>query len=131
MNVQHNPIKQWLYRIWFETQTVLKGKAFILLTIFGLASLIMTALGTRTYHYFYPSTDLLVHAANIYLEYILFAIIIVYAAELIWRDRNLRLQDVIDATPVSNRVLIFSKLTALFVVITINLLLAMGVMVAY
>ena len=127
----HNPIKQWLYRSWFETQTVLKGKAFILLTIFGLASLIMTALGTRTYHYSYPSTDLLVHAANIYLEYILFAIIIVYAAELIWRDRNLRLQDVIDATPVSNGVLIFSKLTALFVVITINLLIAMGVMVAY
>ena len=69
---QHNPVKQWLYRSWFETQTILKGKAFILLTIFGLASLIMTALGTRTYHYSYPSTDLLVHAANIYLEYILF-----------------------------------------------------------
>ncbi|MEL6929957.1 MAG: peptidase [Cyanobacteria bacterium J06600_6] len=131
LNIQHNPVKQWLYRSWFETQTILKGKAFILLTIFGLASLIMTALGTRTYHYSYPSTDLLVHAANIYLEYILFAIIIVYAAELIWRDRNLRLQDVIDATPVSNGVLIFSKLTALFVVITINLLLAMAVMVAY
>ena len=130
-SIQHNPVKQWLYRSWFETQTILKGKAFILLTIFGLASLIMTALGTRTYHYSYPSTDLLVHAANIYLEYILFAIIIVYAAELIWRDRNLRLQDVIDATPVSNGVLVFSKLTALFVVITINLLLAMGVMVAY
>ncbi|MEM8830591.1 MAG: ABC transporter permease, partial [Cyanobacteria bacterium P01_G01_bin.19] len=128
---QENSVKQWLYRSWFETQAVLKGKAFILLTIFGLASLIMTALGTRTYHYSYPSTDLLVHAANIYLEYILFAIIIVYAAELIWRDRNLRLQDVIDATPVSNGVLVFSKLTALFVVITINLLLAMGVMVAY
>lgn len=129
--IPHNPIKQWLYRSWFETQTVLKGKAFILLTIFGLASLIMTALGTRTYHYSYPSTDLLVHAANIYLEYILFAIIVVYAAELVWRDRNLRLQAVIDATPVSNGVLLFSKLTALFVVITINLLLAMGVMIAY
>ncbi|MEM8718503.1 MAG: peptidase [Cyanobacteria bacterium P01_G01_bin.39] len=130
-SIQQNPVKQWLYRSWFETQTILTGKAFILLTIFGLASLIMTALGTRTYHYSYPSTDLLVHAANIYLEYILLAIIIVYAAELIWRDRNLRLQDVIDATPVANGVLVFSKLTALFVVITINLLLAMGVMVAY
>ena len=128
---QHDSIKQWLYRSWFETLTVLKGKAFVLLTICGLASLIMTALGTRTYHYSYPSTDLLVHAANIYLEYILFAIIIVYAAELIWRDRNLRLQEVIDATPVSNGVLIFAKLTALFVVITINLLLAMAIMVAY
>lgn len=128
---QHNPVKQWLYRSLFETQTVLRGKAFILLTIFGLGSLIMTAVGTRTYHYSYPSTDLLVHAANVYLEYILFAIIIVYAAELIWRDRNLRLQEVIDATPVANGVLVFAKLTALWLVITINLLLAMGVMVAF
>ncbi|MEM9276266.1 MAG: peptidase [Cyanobacteria bacterium P01_F01_bin.143] len=130
-NLQHDSIKQWLYRSWFETLTVLKGKAFILLTICGLVSLIMTALGSGSYHYSYPSTDILVNAANIYLEYILFAIIIVYAAELIWRDRNLRLQEVIDATPVSNGVLIFAKLTALFVVITINLLLAMVVMVAY
>ena len=82
LNVQHNSIKQWFYRSWFETQTVLQGKAFILLTVFGLASLIMTALGTRTYHYSYPSTDLLVHAANIYLEYILFAIIEKYIFQI-------------------------------------------------
>lgn len=130
-SIQHNPIKQWLHRSWFETQTILQGKAFIILTLFGLGNLIMTALGTRTYHYSYPSTDILIRAANIYLEFILFAIIVVYAAELIWRDRNLRLQEVIDATPVSNGVLMLSKLTALFVMITINLLLAMAVMVAY
>ncbi|MBD2252781.1 ABC transporter permease/M1 family aminopeptidase [Nostoc parmelioides] len=123
--------QQWINRAWFETNLILRGRAFILLTAFGLISLIVSAMGTRTYNYSNPSTDILIHAANIYLEYILFAIIIVYAAELFWRDRELRLQAVIDATPISNAALLLSKLTALFIIITINLLLAMVVMVGY
>jgi ABC-2 type transport system permease protein len=123
--------QQWLNRTWFETNLVLKGRAFILLTGFGLVSLIVSAIGTRSFNYSNPSTDILIHAANIYLEYILFAIIVVYAAELVWRDRELRLQAVVDATPVSNAALLLSKLSTLFVIITINLLLAMIVMVGY
>jgi hypothetical protein len=124
-------LKQWLYRSGFEIKTILRGKAFLLLTAFGLISLILTAMGSKSFAYSNPSTDLLIHAANIYLEYILFAIIVVYAAELVWRDRQLRFQQIIDATPVSNGILVFSKLTALFAIITINLLLAMAVMVGY
>ncbi|WP_413165409.1 hypothetical protein ACL6C3_03580 [Capilliphycus salinus ALCB114379] len=124
-------LNQWLYRSIFEIKQVLTGRAFLLLTAFGLISLIITAMGTRSYNYSNPSTDILIHSANLYLEYILFAIIIVYSAELIWRDRQLRLQAVIDATSVSNGVLLLSKLTALFAIITLNLLLAMAVMVGY
>ncbi|MGB3300049.1 MAG: hypothetical protein WBA76_17440 [Phormidesmis sp.] len=61
----------------------------------------------------------------------MFAIIVVYSAELVWRDRTLRLQPVIDATPISNAVLLLSKLFALFAIITFNLLLAMAVFVIY
>ncbi|ACB52429.1 hypothetical protein cce_3081 [Crocosphaera subtropica ATCC 51142] len=121
--------QQWLYRSGFEIQWILQGRAFLLLTGFGLVALVMTALGTRSFNYSTPSTDLLIHSANIYLEYILFAIIVIYGAELMWRDRQLRIQDVVDATPISNGVLLFSKLTALFAMITLNLLLAMVVMI--
>ncbi len=124
-------IQQWFERSFFEIKSVLQGKAFLLLTGFGLISLILSAMGTRTYNYSNPSTDILIHSANIYLEYILFAIIIIYSAELMWRDRNFRLQSVLDATPISNSVLLLSKLTTLFVIITLNLLLAMAVMVMY
>ncbi|MEM9927136.1 MAG: peptidase [Cyanobacteria bacterium P01_D01_bin.50] len=123
--------QQWIYRTWFEINSVLRGKAFILLTGFGLISLVVAAMGTRSFNYSNPSTDILIHSANIYLEYILFAIIVVYSGELMWRDRQLRLQAVVDATPVSNATLLLSKLTALFAIITINLLLAMAVMVGY
>ncbi|MEL4897089.1 ABC transporter permease/M1 family aminopeptidase [Crocosphaera sp. Alani8] len=115
----------------FEIRWILQGRAFWLLTGFGLITLVMTALGTGSYNYSNPSTDLLIHAANVYFEYILFAIIVIYAAELMWRDRQMRIQDVIDATPISNGVLLLSKLTALFVMISFNLLLAMVVMIPY
>ncbi|MEM7712911.1 MAG: peptidase, partial [Cyanobacteria bacterium P01_A01_bin.68] len=102
--------QQWIHRTWFEVNSVLKGKAFILLTGFGLISLVVAAMGTRSFNYSNPSTDILIHSANIYLEYILFAIIVVYSGELVWRDRQLRLQAVVDATPVSNATLLLSKL---------------------
>ncbi|MEO1592908.1 MAG: peptidase, partial [Cyanobacteria bacterium J06632_22] len=124
-------ITQLLHRTTFELRTILQGKAFWLLTGFGLISLIMAALGAQSFNYSNPSTDILVHSATVYLDYILFAIIVVYAAELVWRDRTLRLQPVIDATPISNAVLLISKLFALFAIITFNLLLAMVVFVGY
>ena len=124
-------VQQWIHRTWFEINSILKGKAFILLTGFGLISLVVAAMGTRSFNYSNPSTDILIHSANIYLEYILFAIIVVYSGELLWRDRQLRLQAVIDATAVSNGTLLLSKLTALFAIVTINLMLAMAVMVVY
>ncbi|MEL6555211.1 MAG: peptidase [Cyanobacteria bacterium J06621_11] len=123
--------KQICHRTAFEIRTVLQGRAFWLLTAFGLISLVMAAMGSQSFNYSNPSTDILIHSANIYLDYILFAIIVVYSAELVWRDRTLRLQSVIDATPISNAVLLLSKLFALFAIITFNLLLAMAVLIAY
>ncbi|MEO1069001.1 MAG: hypothetical protein AAFW95_07750 [Cyanobacteria bacterium J06638_6] len=122
---------QWFYRSGFELRSILTGRAFWLLTAFGLVSLLMAAMGSRSFNYSNPSTDILIHSASVYLDYILFAIIVVYAAELVWRDRTLHLQPVIDATPVSNGVLLLAKLTALFAMVTLNLLLAMAVMVGY
>jgi ABC-2 type transport system permease protein len=123
--------EQWLYRSRFELLSIFQGQAFWLLTGFGLISLVIAAMGSQSFNYSNPSTDILIHSANIYLDYILFAIIVLYAAELMWRDRTLRLQSVIDATPVSSAVLLLSKLTALFAIITFNLLLAMAVLVSY
>lgn len=124
-------LKQFFHRTTFEIRTILQGKAFWLLTSFGLVSLVLAAMGSNSFNYSNPSTDILIHSANVYLDYILFAIIVVYSAELVWRDRNLRLQSVIDATLISNAVLLLSKLAALFAIITFNLLLAMTVLVSY
>ncbi|MEM8505059.1 MAG: peptidase [Cyanobacteria bacterium P01_D01_bin.1] len=124
-------LTQWFYRTLFELRTILQGRAFWLLTGFGLISLVMAAMGAQSFNYSDPSTDILIHSATVYLDYILFAIVVVYSAELVWRDHTLRLQSVIDATPISNAVLLLSKLFALFAIITFNLLLAMVVFVAY
>ena len=130
-NLKSIGLSTFLTRATFETRLILQGRAFQLLTLFGLISLVMAAIGTRSFNYSNPSTDILIHSANIYLDYVLFAIIVVYAAEVVWRDRALRIQPIIDATLVSNGVLLLAKLTALFAVITLNLLLAMVVLVGY
>ncbi|MEM9216020.1 MAG: peptidase [Cyanobacteria bacterium P01_F01_bin.150] len=121
----------FLHRAAFETRLIIKGRAFQLLTLFGLISLVMAAIGTRSFNYSNPSTDILVHSANIYLDYVLFAIIVIYAAEVVWRDRILRIQPIVDATLISNGALLLAKLAALFAIISLNLLLAMAVMLGY
>jgi len=123
--------QQLWYRALFELRLILQGRAFLLLTGFGLLSLVVAAMGANSFAYSNPSTDILVHSANLYLDYVLFIIIIVYAAELIWRDRSIRIQAILDATPVSNGVLFGSKLLALFAVITLNLLLAIATLTFY
>ncbi|NJN29407.1 MAG: peptidase [Synechococcales cyanobacterium RM1_1_8] len=125
----------WVQQLWsrslFELRLILQGRAFLLLTGFGLLSLIIAALGSNSFAYSNPSTDILVHSANLYLDYVLFIIIIVYAAELIWRDRSLRIQSILDAMPISSGVLFGSKLLALFAVITLNLGLAIATLTLY
>ncbi|MEM7311702.1 MAG: peptidase [Planctomycetota bacterium] len=126
---------RWLTQLWhcvnFETGYVLSGRAYRLLTIFGIGSLIVSCISRRNYGYSNPSTDLLIHTANVYLEYVLMAIIIVYAAELAWRDRDRNTSGYIDATPISDFVPVVSKLVALFAVVAINLSIAMVVIAGY
>ncbi|MEM9137195.1 MAG: peptidase, partial [Cyanobacteria bacterium P01_F01_bin.42] len=124
-------LRQWLLTSWFELRLILKGRAFQILTACGLISLFLAAQGSQSFSYSNPSTDILIHSADIYLNYIILAIIAVYAAELVWKERQLRLYGVLDAAGISNAVRLLSKLTALFAIVTINLLLAIAVMVLY
>ncbi|MEM9446191.1 MAG: peptidase [Verrucomicrobiota bacterium] len=123
--------RQWLKLSIFDSLWVLRSRAFLLISLFGALSMWMTASGTRSFYYSDPSTDLVIHTANIYLESILLIIIVVYAAELVWRDRTLRIHEVIDATPVSNAILMLSKVSALFIIITVSLLFSILVLMFY
>ena len=122
---------QWWCRSCFEIRSIFQRKAFRLLTGFGLLSLVLACIGRRSYHFTNPSTDILIHVSYVYLEYILFLIVILYAAELTWRDRRLKVREVYDATPASNAVMVLSHATALFCMITVYLLLAIVVLVVY
>ncbi|MFK7778199.1 MAG: hypothetical protein QM501_08770, partial [Gimesia sp.] len=127
----HGFCRQWWCRSWFDIRSIYRGNAFLLLTGFGLLSLVLACIGRRSYNFTNPSTDILIHVSYVYLEYILFLIVILYAVELIWRDQRLKVKEVLDSTPVSNAVIILSNTTALFCMITVYLMLAVVVLVGY
>lgn len=117
--------------IWYELGCILRSRPFQILMFCGLVSLLFAASGSSSFEYSNPSTDILIHTAGLYFDYVLFAIVVFYAAELMWRDRDCGVQGVIDAMPIGNGLLVGGKLLALFAVITLNLLLCMLVLLLY
>lgn len=114
-----------------ETRAILLSRAFQLLAVCGVVSLFFAAAGARSFEHSNPSTDILVFTASMYFRYVLFAIVVFYAAESMWRDRDAGMQAVIDATPVPTSFLVLSRAGALFVTIALNLLGCMAVLALY
>jgi ABC-type transport system involved in multi-copper enzyme maturation permease subunit len=110
-----------------EVAAVLKSLPFQIILAMGVlnaiggASVVEQMFGTSVY----PRTHLMLQV--IQGSFLLFAIIIltVYAGEIVWRERKLRLDEVYDALPVPNWVLWGSKLVALFTIVLALMVVAM------
>ncbi|MDE5420454.1 hypothetical protein L3049_20885 [Labilibaculum sp. DW002] len=76
----------------------------------------------------YPLSNLLIDLFADPLSILSFILIIFYSGELVWRERSLNFDGILDATPVANWVLFSSKLLALIMLPL--LLIASGIIVA-
>lgn len=130
---QPNAFEQLWLRIRFEVRQVVLGWPFALLmgcALFLLAS----ALGGRPADYgvsTYPVTRLMLVAIQEALTFALMAVLAFYSAELIWRERNCRFNEIIDALPVPNWVFVLSKLAALTLVLLAMVLLGIVIAIAW
>jgi len=114
----------------FEVLAVLKSQPFILLMGFSLFLLVMS-LSDRTVLYnvnALPVTRILMSGLSEALVWALMAVTIFYGADVVWRDRESKFSDLIDALPAPNWVFVLSKITALIAVI--YSILALGAVVA-
>ncbi len=110
--------KQWWYLVKFDFKGVIKAVPFIAITLCGVfmllsnASYIGEAYGTSAYPVTYMIMDLLTG------NFMLFLIIIIafYSGELLWKEIDVKLAPIIDATPLSNHLILLSKLTAMIFV---------------
>ena len=108
---------QFLSQWRLETRTVLRGLPFILILSFGLINVLANMgqmdlmLGTPVW----PVTHLMLLAVQAGYAFLLVLIVTFYAGEMVWRDRSLRLEGVIDALPVPTWVPLLAKLLALWV----------------
>ncbi len=116
-----------------ETIGVWKSIPFVVMVAFGMFNLAGSAavrferFGTKVY----PVTALMLDNIEGSFVFLLVIIVTLYAGELVWRERSLKVAEVTDAMPVPTWVPLLSKIGALWIVIltflTVGALTAMGV----
>ncbi len=102
---------------------MLAGFLFSILTAFGITN----PLSNRTW----PVTHMMLQMAGTGFAIFALAIIIFYSGELVWRERDAKLNQVMDALPLQRWVVFCSKLFTLMLVqvVVVLLILAAGVVV--
>lgn len=121
----------WSWRIFlhmlvFETKAVLKNQVFITLVLIGLINLVASltsftgSYGTARYPVTYDVIDTISGAFNLYI----IAIIIFYAGVLVWKERDAKIAEIEDATPIRTALLFFPKYLALLISVAAVLSLA-------
>ncbi len=116
--------RQFLARTGFEVRAVLKSVFFwVLLALaaalsvgnfFSLADLYGTAV--------YPVTRSLIQVLSGSVTLSLMIIIVFYGADLVWRDREVRYQDILGASPAPNWTFVLAKMVAALMVVLIFLI---------
>lgn len=109
---------------WFDTLGVLKGSAFLVIVVLGLANL--TAALSFTGEIYgtsvYPASHLMAQAMDGSYKWMLLIVLGFYAGELVWRERGARVSEVVDAFPTPDWIPLLSKIAALAAVIVVFLL---------
>ena len=107
----------WL-RTRFEVAQVVRHPAFAVLMAWGLftTAYALTARGTAGRPN-YPTTLTLIPHVQSAFEVVLLVVAIFYAGELVWRERDRRINEIVDATPMPNWAYVVPKTLAMAVVL--------------
>jgi ABC-2 type transport system permease protein len=110
----------WL-RVKFEVQQVIFTVPFIVLAILCLFLLISSLINDSGFYGTsqWPLTHLMISAINGASSLLILIVVIYYSAEIVWRDRNSGMGDIIDAMPVPNITFWLSKIIANSLVIVL------------
>ncbi len=122
---------QFLYSMKFEISAVFRSQPFLLLIGFSLFLLVMS-LSDRVILYdvdALPVTRILMSNISESLTWTLLLVTTFYGADIVWRDRENKFNEVVDAAPAKNWVFVASKVIALFAVIYSILIVAVVVAV--
>ena len=121
---RHAVLVQCLRQVRRETTTVLGNLPFLGILALGLFVLIQVASSAGNIFGMpvHPRTYLMLEAIQGGYSIILLLVIVLYSGELIWKDRSLELDEILDSMPTPSGVYVGAKLTALLLVIAVMLL---------
>jgi len=119
----HTAWHQFVARSRFEVRGVLKSVFFwVLVALAGALSLgSFFSLGQFFGTPIYPVTRMMISVMSGTVTLSMLIIIVFYGAELVWRDREVRYQEILGASPTPNWAFVLSKMVAALMVIVIFL----------
>ena len=119
---------QFLARLRTEVRLVLTSPGLIVLSLFGIGNtaanlwLGRSAFGTSDY----PTLSAIIGSIRGGFGLVTIIIAVFYGGELVWRERDRKLNELIDSTPVPSWVMTVPKIIAVFVVLLVLNLAAMA-----
>lgn len=110
----------------FETVAVMKSLGFIVLVALGGFNAFgaLIRMGSMYGTDVYPVTRIVVELLNGTFSIVPMVVSVYYAGELVWRERQAKFHEIIDAMPVPNWVFVTSKFIAMALVLFILMLVA-------
>ncbi|CAA9263626.1 MAG: putative membrane protein [uncultured Chthoniobacterales bacterium] len=123
---------QLVARTRLDVMQVLKSPGFAVLLVLALISAI-TLLSTVGYRYGTPSIPVTRHMIlwlSGVFQFFTLIIAIYYAGELVWRDRERKFHEILDATPLPNWAYVIPKTLAVFLVLLSTVLIGVAAAIA-
>ncbi|MFY8004661.1 MAG: hypothetical protein ACOVNR_07445, partial [Chitinophagaceae bacterium] len=123
-----NWINAWYLNFIFEFKSIIKNNSFIILTIIGLVNAatalfsISESYGGKSFLVTYNVVELV--RGSMYIFNIAF--ILFYTGYIVFREREVKLNEIIDAAPISNSLVITSKMVAIIAALATIFLTCIG-----
>lgn len=114
-------LRQLAHLLWFDTTYVLKSLPFLVLLAFALLNFIVGSqtLDTEFGTPIHPVTALMMQAMQGSYQFLLVFILGFYAGDLLWRERDAKLAEVTDSSPVANWVPMLAKVGAIVAIVLV------------
>jgi ABC-2 type transport system permease protein len=124
-------LSQWLQQVQLDVRAIIFSVPFAVMLLFGVFNLCGTLLAEVGGTSSYPLTYLMLRRISGSYELILMIIIIFFSAELVWRERKHRVQELHDAMPVPDWIPLTAKLSTLTLVVAAAMVVAMVTAIIY
>ncbi|TVQ10924.1 MAG: hypothetical protein EA361_13245 [Bacteroidetes bacterium] len=114
---------------WFQTRSIIRNTTFLIIIIIGLINMLGSLIlfsdmyGTSVYPTSYAVVDRVWGSFSMFM----IAIIIFYTGALLWKERDAKINDIVDASAVPTASVLLSKFVAMMIALAMVQLVVIGV----
>lgn len=118
---QGTTLTMWWHMLRFEVSSIVRNQTFIIIVIIGLINLIasLTSFSINYGNKQYPVTYEVIDRIRGGFYLFTMAIIVFYSGVLVWKERDVKIDGIVDASPIKTMAVYSSKLIALLISLAI------------